>query len=303
MNGGGGNDTLTNNGTANNISDSGGNDDITNNGTVNNNINAGNGHDTVTNNGSANNVTGGNGNDTLTNNGTVDGSISGGRNNDEITNCGTVGGNVNGNDGRDTVTICGDDASVEGRINGGSGNDTLIFEFSSTDQDELDAFENALNAANPTRDSVNWRDEVFNWVNFEKLQSVLSLLTLIEVTNAGDGTGAVAVQSGSMPAVLIVDPNLLNSDVMPLAGPDTPVLIKVLLVNRFGPTWLSLASLGVDPGTPLTVQCLDANGSWVDHTSPDERLEDNGAKLFVNLQQHGVCGVFTVDTWADDYDG
>src|SRR5690349_8687124 len=89
-------------------------------------VNGGDGDDTITNDGTiTGSVDGGAGNDSLTNtsSGEINGDFEGGSGNDEITNAGTVNGDVNGGDGTfDFITNTG---IVNGDVNGNNGRDEI----------------------------------------------------------------------------------------------------------------------------------------------------------------------------------
>jgi hypothetical protein len=145
MRGGSGNDSLVNSdgATADNLYGNAGNDNILNSGTVTGGIEGGNGNDTITNNGIAMVLDGGDGDDTITNNGTA-GCIYGGDGDDIITNNGTVSCVVEGDDGDDIITNNGQVADhvlgggdndtmtngltgvIEGSFRGNGGDDTLV---------------------------------------------------------------------------------------------------------------------------------------------------------------------------------
>lgn len=281
-----GDDTITLDNTTN--ADSGiygddGNDTITNNGVVDGQVSGGNNNDTITNNGDVGSISGDDGDDTITNNSDVTGDIDGGAGDDTITVNNTVGNDVDAGDDNDEVIISGDDAQVGGTIDGGSGNDTLTFQFSSEYEDEIRDLEEQIRNAEASSGSVTWQGNLFSWVNFETLQAIIKWL---------GSYGETA------PDVAMLD----DDDLVEQMDPTDGDMWALLVVNRFGPHWFTLSDLYMDDGTELYVMCMDGEGNWVDDTSIDERLEDNGTKFFVNFQQNGLCGIFTVDTWSDDYD-
>jgi Ca2+-binding RTX toxin-like protein len=155
VNGGGGDDTLTNSGTVEDYMDGGdGDDTLTNSFIVDGAMRGGDGDDTLINTGGVRKMNGGDGNDTLindrlvvgdmvsgpgndtlTNNDTVTGNMSGGAG-DTLTNSGTVVGNMSGNTVDNSGTVVGNmyagtgdtltnSGTVEGDMSGFFGNNTL----------------------------------------------------------------------------------------------------------------------------------------------------------------------------------
>ena len=121
-----GKDKIENNGTVLTIDGGEDNDNITNstNGTINNNIDGGTGNDTITNNGTVlGDILGNEGDDVIENNGTIS-TIYGGADNDNIINStnGTINNNIDGETGNDTITNNG---TVLGDILGNEGDDVI----------------------------------------------------------------------------------------------------------------------------------------------------------------------------------
>ncbi|NWF70988.1 MAG: hypothetical protein HXY40_18030 [Chloroflexi bacterium] len=204
---GSGNDTLVNNGQTSNMygdtvsgGSGSGSDTITNNGAVNFGIYGdsisgdSSGNDTITNNGSVTTIVGdsisgdSSGNDTITNNGTTTNiygdNLSGGSSSgsDTITNNGVVVGDIDAGGGDDTVIIRGLSVVGDG-INGGDGFDTLTFDLSSTNPAELQAIAQQIAAANPAGGTITIFGSTYNWLNFEQLTQILTVLQ-------GNGYGA-----------------------------------------------------------------------------------------------------------------
>jgi Ca2+-binding RTX toxin-like protein len=100
---------------------------ITNTGTAGN-INGGDGDDIITNSGTVTDMLlGGAGNDTITNTGAINGLLNAGAGNDTIDTSGPTG-HLLGDDGDDTFTLR-DGATVAGVLIGGNGYDILRFAF------------------------------------------------------------------------------------------------------------------------------------------------------------------------------
>jgi hypothetical protein len=173
--GNGGDDSLTNNGTANGLfGDSsvgdGGNDTITNNGTVNGWVQGDRG--------------GGNGgNDTITNNGTINGAIYGEADlggpiggNDTITNNGTLNGTILAGGGDDRVVIrIG--STVTGLIRGEAGTDALEFTGIGGSPAELElgaAFAANCNATGHCAGTLTFGGKTYSFDTFEKLLGLVS---------------------------------------------------------------------------------------------------------------------------------
>ncbi|MEW6351091.1 MAG: DUF4347 domain-containing protein [Thermodesulfobacteriota bacterium] len=144
IDGGAGNDTITNNGTVTQyVLGNTGDDTITNSGTISQYVSAGTGNDRVTNSGVVTQyvrgdagddtitnsgtisryILGDDGADSITNNGTVSQYIYGGNQNDTIENNGSVGSDVRGDAGDDTITNNG---NITGNVQGGYGADTIV---------------------------------------------------------------------------------------------------------------------------------------------------------------------------------
>lgn len=116
-----GDDTITCEGGSTSVDGGDGDDTITNNGTTSGEINGGDGDDTITNNtnGSAGSIEGGDGNDTITNYNSS-GDISGGEDDDIITSNGGAG-DLNGDGGEDQIINNGQ----AGALNGGTEDDGI----------------------------------------------------------------------------------------------------------------------------------------------------------------------------------
>ncbi len=169
-----------------------GNDTIENNGTVEDNILGDDGNDDITNNSNAKNLYGGNENDTINNSGTVE-NIFGQDDDDVITNSGTVDNQISGGSGDDTVILSGADVKVGGNITGSNGGetngDTLNFNMSTSDQDEFDTANTAINTAigNGHADgNFAWNGGTITWKNFETLLNNL-IGTGVRGVNISDG--------------------------------------------------------------------------------------------------------------------
>lgn len=219
--GNGGDDVLVNNGTVGGDMDGdtvlngdGGNDTLINNRIVDDDMDG-------------DNASGSGGDDLIINNGTVGGDIQGDDNNDEQ---GSVGGNdtivINGVvegkvDGDAGVQTGGDDVVIlQNGANGGSdntlyiygqgGNDTLVFNFFTVDQAELDTLAEQIANANPLRGSLEYNGQTFTWEGFERLTEQLGsdgkikLPTGIGKTDRGlliqswDASFAIYCMSGDM---------------------------------------------------------------------------------------------------------
>ncbi len=126
IDGGAGNDIITNNGLAWYIEGGKGDDNIVNKGKVFE-ICGGEDNDIITNKNKVGFINGWTGDDIITNTaaGKVLTNIIGGTGKDSITNAGTVGNNIMGNKGSDTITNTGN-GLVKNDILGGGGNDTIL---------------------------------------------------------------------------------------------------------------------------------------------------------------------------------
>jgi hypothetical protein len=168
--GNGGNDTIVNNGVVTGPIAGDSNDGP-----------LGGGDDKITNNGSAySNVVGDYGSDVIVNNGVISGSIFGDTSSidmggdDTITNSGNVGGDIDAGAGNDTVTLAVG-SSVGGTVTGGNGTDTLIFSGETTDSAGYDQIQSML-GCNPCAGTVTLDGRIYTFDSFEALKSLLILL-------------------------------------------------------------------------------------------------------------------------------
>ncbi len=224
--GGEGDDTIINNGTTeSDIYGEGGEDTITNTNTNEGQLSGGNDNDTILNSGTSDFIDGGPGDDEITNSNSVTKYVRGGGDNDTIThggtanliegdfgvngdaalcgfltcgddqieNSGTVTTNIEAGPGDDTVTLSGDDVSVGGTIDGGDDNDTLNFNMSTTDQNEFDTANTAINTAigkGHAESRFAWNGGNITWVNFETLINNLTFIQAVQLTIPADPTPA-----------------------------------------------------------------------------------------------------------------
>jgi hypothetical protein len=203
LEGGAGVDEVNNSGTVNNLTGDDGNDILNNTGTINGSLDGGfgvnSGDDTITNSGTVNgNIFGQEGNDTITNEdtGEVTGMIYAGDGDDVINNAGTAG-SIAGGTGDDTVTL-EDGSNVAGIIDGGEDEDgedvdTLVFDFTTNDEDAFNQFNEDFNNSDPDGGSITWLADVIEWVNFEVLQNLVEYIN----NNPGPGSGTGSGSGGS----------------------------------------------------------------------------------------------------------
>ena len=171
-----GNNTITNNegGLVNeDIEGGGGNDDITNLGIVGDDIQGNDGDDTIINSGTVDDdIEGNDGDDTIINSGTVGEDIQGGKGDDTIEHSGVVEGDIEAGEGDDTVRLTG--TQVDGIIDGGTDTDTLDFSMKTKDKKAYHAAKAAIAAGGDG--NFNWENGRIAWQNFEILLDNISLL-------------------------------------------------------------------------------------------------------------------------------